>query len=123
MSLADETGTITLGGEKFPVKAFTLDQLQEAMGLFREFDGIVGTFDQDTGKGGLLDPEAYGVAAQLFALALAREPSEIRVSFDEVLPAVQILKEVSGLLPLLERLSRAIETAKSSPGTASTPTS
>lgn len=123
MALRDETGTIVLGGEKIPVKAFTLDQLQTAMGHFRDFDRIVAVYDEQTGSGGAFDPGAIKAAADLVSLAIGRPTSEITATADELFVAVGVLKEVAGLVPLMKRLAEMVAAAQTLTGTASTPTS
>ena len=121
MAHANETSVITLDGEAFPVKAFTLDQLQIAMGYFRDFDLAVTTYDEKTGEGGPLDPRAVKASSALVSLAVGKPEKEIVASYDELYVAVSVLKEVSGLVPLMVRLAQEIEAAKNSTGTVSTP--
>ena len=120
MSISDERATIVLGGVEYPVKAFTLDQLQEAMTHFTALDKISAECDAEK-KVGILEPSAYHHAAKIVEMAVGEN---VDAGFDEVWPALEVIRGVSGLVPLMARLTAMIEAAsRESTGTNSTPTS
>jgi len=115
MSIANETGSITLAGESFPVRAFTLDELQTAVPLitgyyeaFRVGDGVA----------------PIAAAKKVLALALRKEEAEIGsipATVADLWSAIDVIAEVAGLKALGERM-RATTPAMST-GTDSMPTS
>ena len=115
MAIADETGTIVLGGVSYPIQALTLDQIQVVGPLFAK------CFGPDGGMS-ILSAEALGNAAKIISAVLRKPESEIAVSLEEVGPAVGKIAEVSGLFRLGELMTKAMETAEQI-GTASTPNS
>jgi len=87
--IADETAVIQLGGREFPVKGFTLDQIQQLMPALEESE-------KPLREGG------WQAARQVLAAALsdqigADELAEMKVTVREVMVAVQTIGVVSGL--------------------------
>lgn len=120
MSLATETAAITLGGESFPVRAFTLDELQLVIPHINTYQSAsfagMGAMAAATG-------ESIAAAMQVLALALRKtveEVGKIPATAGEVFQAVNTISTVAGLVDLGERIAAAMRMGTSS-GIGSTP--
>ena len=106
------TPTIVLGGRRFAVEPFTFDQLRRILPAFARLK-------HGLAEGGL---EA---ARDIIAAALAdqigeAELAQLRTTIAEILAAIPVIAEVSGLASLGEVVAG---TVTSSTGTRSTPVS
>ena len=102
MSIASETGTITLGGRTFDVSAFTLDQLQNFMQLF---DGIA----KPLKEGGFAAYRAI-VAEAIKDQIAPDELAELRTDFVELIKAGGVITRTSGLVALGELMAAMAST-------------
>lgn len=118
MPMANEIGSITLGGENVVIQSLTLDQLQRVIPVLREHYAAVNQ------RADLLSPQAISRCGAIISTALNRPETEITAALDELFPAVNAIAEVSGLLRLGEQMKAALEMMQDqSTGTASTPNS
>ncbi len=99
MSLADETGTIHLGGRDFTVQAFTFDQLQRMMPAFARLR-------RGLADGGL-EAARDIIAAALDDSLPAAELGQLRTNVLEILDAVPVVARLSGLSAIGETLAGA----------------
>jgi hypothetical protein len=91
------TPTITLGGRRFAVEAFTFDQLQRILPAFARLrHGLA--------EGGL-DAAREIIAAALSGQIGEGELAQLRTSLAEILAAIPIVAEVSGLASVGEAMA------------------
>jgi len=106
------TPTITLGGRRFAVEPFTFDQLRRILPAFAQLkNGLA--------EGGL-DAARDIIAAALAGQIGEAELAQLRTSIAEILAAIPVIAEVSGLASVGEALA-GTATAHRSTGTHSTP--
>jgi|GEM_PF-1875020 len=114
MSLATESGVVILAGTDYPIRAFTLDELQEVVPLIRRYYEVIATEGQGA---------AIAVAKDVLSKALRRDDvGTLPATVDDLWQAMAEIGRVSGLRALGERLAPAIPTPPVT-GTASIPTS
>jgi hypothetical protein len=98
------TPTITLGGRRFAVEAFTFDQLQRILPAFARLkNGLA--------EGGL-EAARDIIAAALAGQIGADELAQLRTSVGEILAAIPVIAEVSGLTSVGETLAGAARDAR-----------
>ncbi|MFD2234824.1 hypothetical protein [Phaeospirillum tilakii] len=113
MSIATETGTITLAGTEYQIRAFSLDELQEVLPLITAYYQAVATQGHAA---------AISVATQVLAKALRRDDvGALPATVDDVWAAIDRIGGVAGLRQLGERLTALVP--PNATGTGSTPTS
>jgi len=114
MSLATESGAVILAGTDYPIRAFTLDELQEVVPLIRRYYEVIAAEGQGA---------AIAVAKDVLSKALRRDDvGTLPATVDDLWQAISEIGRVSGLRALGERLAPAIPTPPVT-GTASMPTS
>jgi len=83
------TPTITLGGRRFAIEAFTFDQLQRILPAFARLkNGLA--------EGGL-DATREIIGAALAGQIGDAELAQLRATLTEILAAIPVIAEVSGL--------------------------
>ena len=91
------TQTITLGGRRFAIEAFTFDQLQRILPAFARLrHGLA--------EGGL-DAARDIISAALSGQIGESEIAQLRTTLAEILAAIPVVAEVSGLASVGEALA------------------
>jgi len=91
------THTLTLGGRRFAVEPFTFDQLQRILPAFARLK-------HGLAEGGL-DAAREIIAAALMGQIGEAELAQLRTSLGEILAAIPVIAEVSGLASVGEALA------------------
>jgi hypothetical protein len=91
------TPTISLGGRRFAVEAFTFDQLQRILPAFARLK-------HGLAEGGL-DATREIIGAALAGQIGEAELAQLRTTLAEILAAIPVIAEVSGLTSVGEALA------------------
>jgi hypothetical protein len=102
----------TIGGRRFAVEAFTFDQLRRILPAFARLK-------HGLAEGGL-DAARDIIAAALMGQIDEPELAQLRTTLAEILAAIPVIAEVSGLTSLGEALAGTAKAHRST-GTKSTP--
>ena len=103
-----ETKTITLGGKEFTVAPMTFDQLAKCAPLFAQ----ASPFTADGVRAGRDLIVVASIDPATGAQPVVSELVQLQTNLDEIEAAVSVIAEVSGMRPLMERLTAKVKAAQ-----------